>query len=72
MSNNSQPVSVDLCLFMSDLLFFNYHNTSVGIVAIPTEVNLKKKLLPHKQKKCKEFGTQTRLGGEISKSDVIM
>ena len=44
MSNNSQPVSVDLCLFMSDLLFFNYHNTSVGIVGIPTEVNLKKKI----------------------------
>lgn len=72
LSNNFQPDSVDLCLFTSDLLFFNYHKTSVGIVGIPTEVDLKKKLLPHKQTKSKEFGTQTRLGGEISKSDIIM
>lgn len=42
------------------------------LLEFPLKLIWKKKLLPHKQTKSKEFGTQTRLGGEISKSDIIM
>ena len=31
-----------------------------------------KRLLTHKQWKCKEFSNKTRLGGEITKSDVML
>ena len=74
---SSSPYCAGLCMFTSNeqisppSLVLNCKVAKFCIKECPKAVNLKR-ISTQKECKCKEFSLQTRLGGEICSSDVIM